>query len=57
MVVAQLIKKLQKMPQDAVVTMSNDDMYINGEYKVTAIKTYDNGLTVEICTDYKEKSK
>ena len=51
MTVAQLIRKLKKMPQDAVVTMSNNDCYINGEYTVTSVETYDCG-TVEICTDY-----
>lgn len=51
MTVAQLIKKLQKMPQDALVTMSNNDYYINGEYTVTSVETYDCG-TVEICSDY-----
>ena len=51
MTVAQLIKKLQKMPQDAIVTMSNNDLYINGEYTVTSVETYDCN-TVEICTDY-----
>ena len=51
MTVAQLIKKLQKMPQDAIVTMSNNDCYINGEYIVTSVEDYDIG-TVEICTDY-----
>lgn len=51
MTVAQLIRKLQKMPQDAVVTMANNDFYINGEYTVTSVETYDCG-TVEICTDY-----
>lgn len=54
MTVAQLIKKLQKMPQDAIVTVSNTDMYLNGEYKATSIETY-NGSTVEICTDYKKR--
>lgn len=51
MTVAQLIRKLQKMPQDAIVTMSNNDSFINGEYTVTSVETYDCG-TVEICTDY-----
>lgn len=51
MTVAQLICKLQKMPQDAVVTMSNNDLYVNGEYTVTSVETYDCE-TVEICTDY-----
>lgn len=54
MTVAQLIRKLQKMPQDAMVTMSNDLFYANGEYKVTSVETYDC-LTVEICTDYKHR--
>lgn len=54
MTVAQLIKKLQKMPQDAVVTISNTDMYVNGEYTVTSIETYDD-TTVEISTDYKKR--
>ena len=54
MTVAQLIKKLQKMPQDAVVTISNTDVYINGEYKATTIETYSDGF-VEICTDYKKR--
>ena len=54
MTVSQLIKKLQRMPQDAIVTMSNNDDYVNGEYKVTSIETYDC-KTVEICTDYKQR--
>lgn len=54
MTVAKLIKKLKKMPQDAIVTMSNDSFYLNGEYKVTSIETYDCS-TVEICTDYKHR--
>lgn len=54
MTVSQLIKKLQRMPQDAIVTMSNNDFFVNGEYKVTSIETYDC-KTVEICTDYKKR--
>lgn len=51
MTVAQLIRKLQKMPQNAIVTMSNNSMYFDGEYTVTSVETYDCD-TVEICTDY-----
>lgn len=59
MTVAKLIRMLKKMPQDAIVTMSNNDNYINGEYTVDYVeytanyveKNYDCG-TVEICTDY-----
>lgn len=54
MTVAQLIKKLQRMPQDAVVTISNNNNLVNGEYAVTSIETYDC-KTVEICSDYKKR--
>ena len=54
MTVEQLIRKLKRMPQDAIVTMSNDSYFCNGEYKVTSVETYDCS-TVEICTDYKHK--
>lgn len=54
MTVAKLIKKLQKMPQDAIVTMSNDSYFLAGEYEVKSIETYDCS-TVEICTDYKHR--
>lgn len=54
MTVAQLIKKLQKMPQDAIVTVYNDSTYFDGEYKATDVETYD-GTTVEISTDYKKR--
>lgn len=52
MIVAQLIRKLQRMPQDAVVTMSNNDCYINGEYTVDYVELNDYCNEVEICTDY-----
>lgn len=54
MTVAQLIKKLNKMPQDATVTISNNDLFINGEYEATSVETYDCS-TVEICTDYEHR--
>lgn len=54
MTVSQLIKKLNKMPQDAIVTIANDDLWINGEYEVTSVETYDC-KTVEICTDYEHR--
>lgn len=54
MTVSQIIKKLSKMPQDATVTISNNDWYVNGEYKVTSVETYDCE-TVEICTDYRHR--
>lgn len=54
MTVKQLIKKLKKMPQEAVVTISNDSTWINGEYIVTSVEIRDCS-TVEICTDYKKR--
>lgn len=54
MTVQQLIKKLQRMPQDAVVTMRNDELYIDGTYEVTSVETYDCS-EVEICTDYERR--
>lgn len=54
MTVAELIRHLQKMPQDAMVTMSNNIYIINGEYEVTDVETFDC-KTVEICTDYKNR--
>lgn len=53
MTVSQLIKKLQKMPQDAIVTVYNDSLYIDGEYEATGVETYDC-TTVTIITDYKK---
>lgn len=54
MTVKQLIKKLNKMPQEAIVTMSNDSLYIDGEYEVNSVETYDCS-TVEICTNYEKR--
>ena len=52
MTVAQLISKLQKMPQDSIVTVFNDKLYVEGEYEATGIETYDC-KTISIITDYK----
>ena len=54
MTVEQLIKKLQRMPNDAIVMMDNNNMYVNGEYEVKSVKRWDDN-TVEIRTDYKHK--
>ena len=54
MTVKQLIKKLEHMPQEAIVTINNDDLFMNGEYEVTSVETYDC-KTVEICTDYEHR--
>ena len=56
MTVKQLMNKLKKMPEDAIITIPNNDVYFNGEYKATAVELYDdNGKRyVEIDTDYKK---
>ena len=51
MTVAQLIKKLQKMPQDAIVTIPNNDSWLNGDYEVTKVHNYDDEVLIN--TDYK----
>lgn len=56
MTVEKLITKLKRMPQDAIVTIRNNDVYLNGEYKVTSVETYDTS-TVEICSDYRSRLK
>ena len=53
MTVAQLISKLQKMPQDSIVTVFNEKLYVDGELEATWIETYDC-KTVSIITDYKK---
>ena len=51
MTVAQLIRKLQKMPQDAIVTIPNNDSWLNGYYEVTELQNYDDEVLID--TDYK----
>lgn len=57
MTVKELIKKLKKMPQDAIVTVENNYTYVNGEYEVDYIENYEfaEPQTVEICTNYKHR--
>lgn len=54
MTVEQLIKKLKRMPQDAIITVINDALYVDGEYKATSVETYDC-KTVTICTNYEKR--
>lgn len=51
MTVKQLINKLKKFPEDAIVTLVNDSSYEDGEYKASEAKFYEDN-TVEIFTDY-----
>ena len=56
MTVKQLMNKLKKMPEDAIITIPNSDSFFNGEYKATKVEPYeDNGKHyVGIDTDYKK---
>ena len=42
MKVSELIKKLQKMPQDAEVAVNNDRMFEDGTYKASRVECEDN---------------
>lgn len=55
MKVKQLINKLKKMPKDAIVAVANNEMYVDGIYKVTSreIDYFPDDNLVVIGTDYK----
>ena len=57
MTVKQLMKKLEKLPQDAVVTIPNDSLYVDGAYEVSGVEVwdYDDSVEVYIFTDYKKR--
>ena len=53
MTVKQLMKKLAKLPQDAVVTIPNRYLYLEGTYEATKVEAWEN--EVHITTDYKKR--
>lgn len=53
MTVKQLIKKLNKCPQDAIVTIHNDEMFYDGDYVLTEVNSYDD--EVNLVTDYAKR--
>jgi hypothetical protein len=53
MTVKQLVRKLSKLPQDATVTMPNYSLYLDGDYKVTGVKLWDENEVI-IVTDYRK---
>lgn len=60
MTVKQLIHKLNKMPEDASVVISNCSLFKNGIYEVTGIRNINlNGdkLDIEITTNYSKLIK
>jgi len=52
MKVSTLIKKLQKMPQDAEIAVENTAMYINGTYKAIGVSFWEEENIVTIESDY-----
>jgi hypothetical protein len=53
MTVKQLARKLSKLPQDATVTMPNYSLYLDGDYKVTDVKLWDENEVI-IVTNHKK---
>lgn len=54
MTVKQLMKKLAKLPQDAVVTIPNDSFFLDGCYEATNVDACGDD-EVYISTDYQKK--
>lgn len=54
MTVKQLMKKLAKLPQDAVVTIPNRYLYLEGCYEATKVEACGDD-EVYISTDYKKR--
>lgn len=55
MTVLQLKRKLNKLPDDAVVIINNDRMRIEGDYIATGIELWEKENLLEITTDYKKR--
>lgn len=55
MTVEKLIKKLKNIPKDAVVTIQNAELWVDGEYVTSGIDYDESTNTVEIYTDYKKR--
>ena len=54
MTVKQLIKKLSKLPEDAIVTVPNCRNYYDGEYKATEVIYDEDDKTAFIDSDYRK---
>lgn len=55
MTVKQLIKKLSKMPDNAVVVFNNNEDYVDGMYMVTKVEDWtDFDNTVFLDSDFKK---
>jgi len=54
MTVKQLVRKLSKLPQEATVTLQNNDLYLNGDYIATNVELWEEN-EVRIISDYKKR--
>ena len=55
MKVKQLIKKLEKLPEDAVVVLTNTEIYVDGMYEVTDVDNWvDFNNTVVLDSNHKK---
>ena len=53
MTVKELIVKLHKCDQNAIVVVENDDLYNSGVYIATGVETYEEGI-VYIATNHED---
>lgn len=54
MTVGKLIEQLSTLDPDTVVTVCNDSLYIDGQYKVGGIEMYGDAVVI-IEADYSER--
>lgn len=50
--VKELMKKLEECNPDAIVTIPNEDVFVNGEYEVTDLEVQDYNETILINSDH-----
>lgn len=57
MTVKQLIKKLSKLPENAEVCISNNELFMNGHYVATKVDdyTFSSQGVILIDTDYEKR--
>ena len=53
MLVKDLIRKLEKCNQDAIVVVENVSLHIDGTYEATEVETYEEGI-VYVATDHEK---
>lgn len=53
MLVKDLIRKLEKCDQDAIIAVENVSLYIDGTYEDTEVETYEEGI-VYVATNHEK---